>query len=74
MFSSFIVNIVLGSECHSDEQNKLFSYYLLLLFYYCYYFFIIIIIIIIIITIIIIINFYSGSIYKYNGSSPHKLI
>ena len=32
-----------------------------------------IIIIIIIIVIIIIINIYSGSIYKYNGSSPYKL-
>ena len=34
---------------------------------------IIIVIIIIIIVIIIIINIYSGSIYKYNGSSPYKL-
>ena len=34
---------------------------------------IIVIIIIIIIVIIIIINIYSGSIYKYNGSSPYKL-
>ena len=34
---------------------------------------IIIIIIIIIVIIIIIINIYSGSIYKYNGSSPYKL-
>ena len=34
---------------------------------------IIIIIVIIIIIIIIIINIYSGSVYKYNGSSPRKL-
>ena len=34
---------------------------------------IIIIIAIIIIIIIIIINIYSGSTYKYNGSSPYKL-
>ena len=33
----------------------------------------VIIIIIINIIIIIIINIYSGSIYKYNGSSPYKL-
>ena len=35
--------------------------------------FLVIIITIIIIIIIIIINIYSGSIYKYNGSSPYKL-
>ena len=29
--------------------------------------------VVIIIIIIIIINIYSGSIYKYNGSSPNKL-
>ena len=35
--------------------------------------FLVIIITIIIIIIIIIINIYSGSIYKYNHSSPYKL-
>ena len=34
---------------------------------------IVIVVIIIIIIIIIIINIYSGSIFKYNGSSPRKL-
>ena len=45
----------------SEHFPKLYYYY-----YYYYYYYIIAII-------VIIINIYSGSIYKYNGSSPYKL-
>ena len=64
----FIVDIRPGSEYPSDKRNKLFSYDCY--YYYYYYYFIIISIIIFI---IIIIKIDSGSIYKYNVSSPYKL-
>ena len=61
---SFIADIRPGSEYPFDERNKLFLVIIIV---------IIIIIIIIMIIIIIIIKIGSGSINKYNGSSPYKL-
>ena len=60
----------------SDERNKLCSYYyiiIIIIIIITIITIITIIIIIIIIIIITIINIDSGSIYKYNGSSPYKL-
>ena len=67
---SFMVDIRPGSEYPSDEEiNFLVIIYIIIIIIII----IVVVIIIIIIIVIIIINIDSGSIYKYNGSSPYKL-
>ena len=65
-----MVDIRPGSEYPSDEEiNFLVIIYIIIIIIII----IVVVIIIIIIIVIIIINIDSGSIYKYNGSSPYKL-